>query len=129
MKTMKHYLMAFLILFSALSNSGVGATVFQWPDKSEPVLLNDTQVVHSGCNTSALDILVVSTAEAHQDCLYCVAGCQCDQSLCHQLAPSLIGAQSSCLDTRDIVKNFMNLTSSRLEEAFMLPEFRPPKAL
>ena len=128
---MKHYFMAFFILFSALSSSWVGAVVFSDPQGKS--VLSEQQIVVSeqkglvhGCSS------MQSTASNFQQmdteyCVNCFDQCQCDNSTCHKVNSPLVGIHLDLINIQDIAKLSPLFVSSRLQNSPIFLDFRPPK--
>ena len=99
-KAMKHYLMAFFILFSALSSPWVGAVVFSNSQNDNAFMVQQTnaesnfiQVDQNSthhCASMKKEVDSLQKVE-HESCSNCLENCLCDYGVCHKINSPLVG--------------------------------------
>ncbi len=128
---MKHYFMTFFILFSALSSSWVGAVVFSAPQNNSVYLQQvlseqEKPLPISHCSSMQLEVDMVQKVD-HEYCANCFDQCQCENSICHKMNSSLVGVDLDRLSSQGIANIPPIFAPSRLQNAPVFLDFRPPK--
>ena len=130
---MKHSLMAFLILFSALSSSWAVAVFSsaQLSDLSttEQVNMNDSALTlaHSNCPSMSMTESESVSIQEDDACPNCLDNCQCDHNSCHKMSSPLVGVMAYTLNTPSLTEVAIIFVSPHLENAPVFLNFRPPK--
>lgn len=135
---MKH-LMAFFILFSALSSSWAGVSVYsvtqakntlsvtQMALEKESVAPGQPQehLTHH-CSSMSPKVNPVQKVD-YAYCVNCFDQCQCDESTCHKLNSPLVGTHLEHVNIQGIAKISPPFVSPQLQKAPVFLDFRPPK--
>ena len=132
---MKHFLMAFLILFSALSSSWVGAVVFSVSQNERTLSVkqmvleegNIASVQHQEHSVNSCSSMSSEVNEGHEYCVNCFDQCQCDESACHKMNSPLVGVHLEPINIQNMAKISPIFVSSQLQKAPVFLDFRPPK--
>jgi hypothetical protein len=135
---MKHFLMAFFILFAALSSSWVGAVVFSESQNNSVHLqevLSGQEGLQSALHQEHLshDCASMQSEENmvqkidHEYCVNCFDQCQCDNSTCHKVNSPLVGIHLEYVNTQNLANILAIVASSQLNNAPVFLDFRPPK--
>ena len=128
---MKHYLMAFFILFSALSSQWVGAMTFQYPHqhstesvKTESVAMQHDMLGHDSCPSMQKE----DKQALASDCSSCLDDCQCDSGFCHSNSSSpLASLSSNRFHSPALAVISVSFISAAFPIAPVSQEKRPPK--
>ncbi len=133
---MKHYLMVFVILFSALSSSWIGAVVSSGVQnkgtlsEKQTTLLNEIPQhqanLSHGCSSVPSETNGIQQTD-NAYCVDCFDQCQCDNSACHKMNSPLVGIHIDLLNIQDIAKIPALFVPSKLKNAPIFLDFRPPK--
>ncbi len=128
---MKHSLMAFLILFSALSSSWA---VTEFPSAqlndlstTEQVNTNDSALTLAHSNCPSMSIAESVSIQEDDACPNCLDNCQCDHNSCHKMSSPLVGVTAYTLNTPSLTEVSITFVSPHLENAPVFLNFRPPK--
>ena len=132
---MKHYVMAFFILFSALSSQWVGAMAPQASHKHSPshqtTMLkmdkaSDQQKASHDCCPS--EKKMTQAAEViSSNCPSCLDDCQCDNGVCHSNF-SVGTLSSNTFSLQPLTEASLVSLQSHLPMAPVSLEIRPPKS-
>ncbi len=124
---MKHCVMAFLVLFSALSFSWAGTeALVDSNQKSEPNVLQLQDVVAHGCASMQQEHFVQNIDNSY--CANCFDNCQCDNnSTCHKMNSPLVGLHLNVFDSPNRMKMLIVFVPSSLQNPPVFLNFRPPK--
>ncbi|GKT11499.1 MAG: hypothetical protein ISEC1_P0463 [Thiomicrorhabdus sp.] len=135
---MKHYVMAFFILFSALSSQWVGAMTFQNPHQHqvEVMTIDMTELQsqqgvmpsHDGCPSMKGAAKVVEQVVS-SSCPNCGDNCQCDSNVCHSSSFSLATLSANGFNLQVLTDASVITIQSHLPIAPVSLEIRPPKSV
>ena len=115
-ETMKHYLIAFCIVFSALSSSWVGAMTVVQSSNEMPCHEQMTMENHDCCDE----------AMNKNTCSSCENNCYCDINSFHLSFGLFINPVSSFITDKFV---FVSSLSTQLSTAPILKSFQPPKII
>jgi len=137
---MKHYLMAFCIVFSTLSSSWAGTISLpnsHSHNKNEQQSVNiesksiepsssQKMVLHNNCPSMKASIKPTEQV-AGSACISCLDDCQCDSGVCHKSSSSLVDIYSNLLNLQVLVEASIAFVQENLANAPISLEIRPPK--
>ncbi len=128
---MKHSLMAFLILFSALSSSWAVAVFpsvqLNYLSTTEQVNTNDSVLTLGHSNCPSMGMTESLKIQEDYTCPNCLDNCQCDHNSCHKMSSPLVGMTVYTLNTPTLTEVSITFVPPHLENAPVFLNFRPPK--
>jgi len=130
-ETMKHFFMAFFILFSALSSSWAVAVFPSVPLSDFPTTeqvstsYSVSTIAHSDCPSMDRTKSVQMLGE--YSCPNCLDSCQCDHNSCHKMSSPLVGIMAYTLNTPILTEVSIAFVQSNVKNAPVFLNFRPPK--
>ena len=135
---MKHALMAYFILFSALSSSWAGAVVLPVAQNNSAHLQQVFSEQETSLSIQHQEHLVMGCASVSSEenrvqkmdyeyCVNCFDQCQCDNSTCHKVNSPLVGIHIDPINIQDMAKISPLFVFAPLQSAPIFLDFRPPK--